>query len=318
MNSRISSVITLVFFYIPMLAASTGGLRGYAMIDIGSNVLPQTGAETYIWLIFTDLDAWMSGHLGGISFPVGPPKCREEKRENPISVIPWAKQIKTLFVRRHEDFDLRLAAIRPREISSVTVQRLRVWQYGGSSDTVFETYKTFLRSGPNGATVTSFPYGSTQNYPTTNIMTARHRFTQSELGMNNTSPDYPLDVTGVARDQRHLVGGTELSSGDFSLSADWGPSASLFVNYGSDEAFSITITSAGSGQASQPMLLLTVHDGAFPKPPIFTCSQTGGSGAVASITFENGYATVKTPPMIWNAIPIVGRTYTTNCLSFGR
>jgi len=111
-----------------------------------------------------------------------------------------------------------------------------------------------------------------------------------------------------------------LVAGDFALGAGWGTTGTLVVNQGTDQAFNIKITPGGTGIAASPTVTLTFHNGTWTQVPVFVCTQTGGTGLVAPITFTNGVATATTLPMIWNAggaAPVSGNTYIISCVGMG-
>jgi fibronectin-binding autotransporter adhesin len=71
--------------------------------------------------------------------------------------------------------------------------------------------------------------------------------------------------------------GTALVSGDFSLSAGWGNTSSISGLSGTDSAFTLTITSGGTGQAANPTITLTFHDGTWTNTPIVCITRGDGS-----------------------------------------
>lgn len=104
-------------------------------------------------------------------------------------------------------------------------------------------------------------------------------------------------------------GGTALVSGDFALSAGWGTTATVAVTLATsrDQAFLITVTSAGTGQLVNPTITLTFKDGTWTNTPVCIMNDTGGTGALADVTRSSSSAT--TYVWIWNALPVATSTY---------
>lgn len=71
--------------------------------------------------------------------------------------------------------------------------------------------------------------------------------------------------------------GTALVAGDFTLSSGFGSTASIGTITGTDQRFRATITSAGTGQAANPTVILTFQDGTWSTAPFFVTSRAGGA-----------------------------------------
>lgn len=105
-----------------------------------------------------------------------------------------------------------------------------------------------------------------------------------------------------------------LVSGDFSLSASWGNTASVAVRSDSkDSAWEITITANGSGIVANPNFTLTFKNGPWSGPPFCFAQQVGGSLTelppfpVSHITNQTVGTNLVT--FIWIGTPQAGATY---------
>lgn len=87
---------------------------------------------------------------------------------------------------------------------------------------------------------------------------------------NDHGGNVTLTKATVSRVSDH--NGTALVAGDFALSASWGSTATKTVNRGVDGAFSFTVTEGGTGQAANPTVTLTFHDGSWINVPVSTCN----------------------------------------------
>lgn len=114
----------------------------------------------------------------------------------------------------------------------------------------------------------------------------------------------------VFQSKRYTVdGGTTLVAGDFVLSAGWGTTASTAITLATskDAAAVITVTSSGTGQAANPTIAFTFHDGTWTNTPVCIAIQTGGTGIFGDSTVSARSATAQT--WVWNATPAAAATY---------
>lgn len=139
---------------------------------------------------------------------------------------------------------------------------------------------------------------------------ANGAFTLAQLGSFS-------DVIPVCKSSGHVVssctsgrvfaGGTDHVSGDYALHANWGDMASVAVESDSkDQAFKITVTSAGTGQGLNPTIVLTYKDGTFTQVPKCLANQQGGTGARADVDVST---TATALTLTWLAIPVDTMTY---------
>ncbi|HEV7672995.1 MAG TPA: hypothetical protein VGQ12_00550 [Candidatus Angelobacter sp.] len=110
--------------------------------------------------------------------------------------------------------------------------------------------------------------------------------------------------------------GTTLVAGDFSSLGAFGTTASVSSVTGTDQAFSVSIASTGTGQSANATFLLTFHDGTWTNAPIFSCNR-GENSAPSSYTLTSTTATTLTVTMAATA-PVAASTYTFNCVGIGR
>lgn len=122
------------------------------------------------------------------------------------------------------------------------------------------------------------------------------------------------DKTSLFTAKRYTVdGGTTLVAGDFALSAGWGTTASIAISLSTskDAAAIVTVTSAGTGQAANPTLLLTFHDGTWTNVPACVLLQNGGTDIFGDVTGVavgvTAFATAYT--WTWNGTPTAAKNY---------
>jgi hypothetical protein len=100
-----------------------------------------------------------------------------------------------------------------------------------------------------------------------------------------------------------------LVTGDFTLGAGWGSTASTAITnaQSKDQWSTTTITTGGSGIAANPTYQITFHDGTWTQVPVCIAVQTGGNDIVAPLT-----VTSRGPAQYifqWNGTPTTGKTY---------
>jgi hypothetical protein len=102
---------------------------------------------------------------------------------------------------------------------------------------------------------------------------------------------------------------TTLVTGDFVLSAGWGTTASIAITNAKskDSAAIVTVTSAGTGQAANPTIAFTFHDGTWTNTPACIALQSGGNDIFGDSTTTVRSATAQT--WQWNATPTATKTY---------
>jgi hypothetical protein len=119
------------------------------------------------------------------------------------------------------------------------------------------------------------------------------------------------DKTGLFTAKRFFVdGATSLVAGDFVLSAGWGTTASIAAANGTskDAAALMTVTSSGTGQAANPTIQFTFHDGAWTQTPVCLVIQAGGNDVFGDTTLS-GVLNTTVGTWIWNATPTATKTY---------
>jgi hypothetical protein len=101
--------------------------------------------------------------------------------------------------------------------------------------------------------------------------------------------------------------GTATAAGDYALSAGWGNTASVAVATGSnDQRGTITITSAGIGQAVNATITLTFKDGTWTTAPFALAKQEGGTGVISDCT---EVASATTLIITFTGLPVAASTY---------
>jgi hypothetical protein len=112
--------------------------------------------------------------------------------------------------------------------------------------------------------------------------------------------------------------GTPLTGNNFSLSSGWGSGASISRVVGNDQAFYVTIDSAGVSVAPNPTVTLTFRDGAWSdgKAPIYVCGRDEANSPATGIAVD--VVTLTSMRMMFVGKPIAGTSYTISCLGIGR
>ncbi|HEY1525006.1 MAG TPA: hypothetical protein VGH51_02105 [Candidatus Angelobacter sp.] len=110
--------------------------------------------------------------------------------------------------------------------------------------------------------------------------------------------------------------GTQLTGGAFALSSGWGTTASVSNIFGQDNAFDLTIASAGTGQAANPTATLTFVDGSWANNWIASLTPVGiSSPAGAWVIFSVQSATMG---LQFVGTPIAGNSYRVHVVLTGR
>ena len=126
----------------------------------------------------------------------------------------------------------------------------------------------------------------------------------------------PMTLTKLLQVQRIRASqGMALAAGNFALSAGWGSTATVTSVIGTDQAWQITVTSSGTGQAANPTVTLTFKDGAWANAPITISKMTGGLGTVTALTEA---PTSTTNLITFQGTPVSGKTYILSSIAMGR
>lgn len=124
-------------------------------------------------------------------------------------------------------------------------------------------------------------------------------------------------VGGQIKSKRYSATlGTALTTGDFSLTGNWGTGSSIASVDGTDQGFSITIN-LGASPGALPGFTLTYKDGTWTNAPKVIASVTGVTGAgVFGSSLVSTTATVLT--YVFNGTPGASGTTTITCLLMGK
>jgi hypothetical protein len=124
---------------------------------------------------------------------------------------------------------------------------------------------------------------------------ANLRFNGSAQVINgNTTDDGTNFTTGALNVQVKRIKanqGSVLVVGDVGGLTNFGTTASVSAVSGTDAAGSISIASAGTGQAANGTFTLTFHDGTWTTAPVCTVSRGDGNGPNSAPAFANATAT---------------------------
>jgi hypothetical protein len=125
-------------------------------------------------------------------------------------------------------------------------------------------------------------------------------------------PDYSISSSSGSGLSRFILSfGTALTSGNFSLTG-WGSGSSISVT-GKDSAHQFTVT-AGTAPTQGAQVTLTFADGAWNTAPLIFPTQSGGTGMILPLTSTT---TTLSYTLVFNGLPISGKTYTVNILTVG-
>ncbi|NDQ56960.1 MAG: hypothetical protein GZ088_07795 [Acidipila sp.] len=126
----------------------------------------------------------------------------------------------------------------------------------------------------------------------------------------------PITFTKLLQVQRLRASqGTALLAADFTLSAGWGTTSTVTSVTGTDQAWQITVNSSGTGQAANPTITLSFHDGTWTNAPITVSKMVGGSGIVTALTEA---PTDTTNEITFQGTPVAGKTYIISSIAMGR
>ena len=162
---------------------------------------------------------------------------------------------------------------------STPVQQLYTWQVVPGSGTNPATSYVLTCSGSSGACLADLT-----GIPTTKIAVAALK----RLNVDNA---------------------TTLTSGAFTLGAGWGSTASIAITNANskDSAYTVTITTGGTGIAANPTLQITFADGTWTQVPVCKEIQSGGNDIFSDTTVTARSATSYTYQ--YNGTPTTGKTY---------
>lgn len=118
-------------------------------------------------------------------------------------------------------------------------------------------------------------------------------------GVNQTMPYKRLKATN----------GTAVATGDFVLSAGWGTTASKGFAVGSDGWGALGITSSGTGQAANPTVTFTFHDGAWANSPLCIPQRVDANTAPTNVLFGEQSATTTQIVWVFQGTPVAGNSY---------
>lgn len=187
----------------------------------------------------------------------------------------------------------------------------------GSNGVIFPGNGTVKAAGGSltafaNGTASFFIMNSVDFFLSLGAGTAQWLFTSSAIQPNGSAV---LDVgttTAPFRGsylKRYTTKGTPLVAGNFALSSGWGTTASVTVNSGCDSAFSITVTSGGTGQAANPTITLTYQDGTWGNAPNAMAKIEAATSSSDLSTPVTETTTATTLVVTYHGTPVAGNTY---------
>jgi hypothetical protein len=124
---------------------------------------------------------------------------------------------------------------------------------------------------------------------------------------------------GSATTARYIVdAATTLVVGDFTvgLGSGWDTTSSVAItdSTSKDQAFTVTVASAGTGQTNPALLTFSFHNGSWANVPVYICKMEGGTGTITSLTER---ATTGALAILFLGTPVSGDTYIISCIGMG-
>lgn len=111
-------------------------------------------------------------------------------------------------------------------------------------------------------------------------------------------------------------GGTNLTAGDFALSAGWGTTASITGISGKDSRFRLTIASSGTGQGANPTAILTYKNGAYAAAP-WSAYSRGDVAAPTTGFWAMTSRTTTAATYTFVGTPVAGNSYVLDAVITG-
>jgi parallel beta-helix repeat protein len=199
---------------------------------------------------------------------------------------------------------------------------------GTTTDPVTQVYDNSITSNNVNRCALAGVAGSLLNRTGISVFdfTGAQRVSRTTIAANTSRDDlgdhlYGINLFGIGNGQ--VFAGNNSMSGasnpgigggvsGVTLGAQWGSaaSASAITSYGG--SFSLTITSAGTGQGNGPLAYVATPATSLEQPPIRSCKMVAGSGAFATLFGEQN-ADASQQIFGYNGTPVAGQTYTVFC-----
>jgi len=110
------------------------------------------------------------------------------------------------------------------------------------------------------------------------------------------------------------AGSTPLTSKNVLPSSDWGSDASVTLPQGSTQAFSFSLTSAGTGQRANPSVTIKFPTAWPTQPFLYLCKVIGGDGKLSAIDGESTNLTRTQMTFHYSDLPVAGKSYRIGCM----
>ncbi len=117
--------------------------------------------------------------------------------------------------------------------------------------------------------------------------------------------------------KRLFTAGTASVAGDYSASGGWGASASVGTITGDDTHGRFTVTSAGAGQAANPTVTYTFHDGTWTTVPFCLVHLESTTDTVIDTVQVTQSTNATALTITYNGTPVVAKTYTISFICIG-
>lgn len=167
---------------------------------------------------------------------------------------------------------------------------------------------------------TAAPFSATNTTVTSSIIQSPG-FTDSQVTLNAASHYALMDDSGIsiigglgqtlAYKRIGATNGSTVVSGDFAISAGWGTTASKSFLGGTDGSGFLGILSSGTGQAANPTITFTFHDGAWASGNSPNCMVMRADFNTAPTNVIFGESSSTSTQIVWgfNGTPVAGNTY---------
>jgi hypothetical protein len=142
-------------------------------------------------------------------------------------------------------------------------------------------------------------------YNTINVKRPEALTPLGDVGINNTI----LDEAELYISRIGKFRGSPPSAANFTLSAEWGSTATVTAVTGTDQGVQFTINSSGVGQAANPTCSYSYANGTWINQPLgMIVTRNGGNQTSTDTTFSQGISTVNWS-FRWAATPVAGESY---------
>lgn len=137
------------------------------------------------------------------------------------------------------------------------------------------------------------------------------------VGDSSPTADTNSQLSGNLARKRDTFIDTTLVSGDFALGPEWGATATINTQGGTDSAGFIEIIPSGAGILVRPTITLTFSDGAWGAAPLSMLQRNDVAAPLGSVTDLTYTSTTTTLIITFHGLPVSGNTYRFEFRNYG-